>query len=108
MAKPLQLPLQLLILLAHISLHTVAQQSASITVVPNQTLAEAGYDASSIISPSFAGLGIEASNLFSFTGSDRTNQMSVNLLATLANYTGVAPRTYRPNNARSEQTLNTI
>jgi hypothetical protein len=92
MANTLRLPIQLLVLLAHASTLAVAQQSPSITLAPNQTLADADYDASSIISPSFAGLGIEASNLFSFTGNDQTNQMSVNLLATLANYTGVAPR----------------
>lgn len=36
-------------------------------------------------------MGIEPSNLFSFTGFEATNQLSVNCLENLANYTGVPP-----------------
>ena len=47
--------------------------------------------ASDIISPSFAGLGIESSNLFSYTGGSSANQLTQNLLANLANYSGTPP-----------------
>lgn len=47
--------------------------------------------ASKPLSPSFAGLGIEPSNLFSFTGGDDANELSINLLQNLANYTGTPP-----------------
>lgn len=36
----------------------------------------------------FAGFGIEPSNLFSFTGQENQNDLSINLLQNLANYTG--------------------
>ena len=58
---------------------------------PNVSVAEAGRSVSLPISPSFAGLGIEFSNLFSFTGAEVANNLSINLLTTLANYTGVPP-----------------
>lgn len=47
--------------------------------------------ASDIIDPSFAGFGIEPSNLFSFTGQSSPNQLSINLLENLASYTGTPP-----------------
>lgn len=40
---------------------------------------------------SFAGFGIEPSNLFSFTGGDQPNQLSINLLQNLADYSGTPP-----------------
>lgn len=46
---------------------------------------------SRIISPSFAGLGIEPSNLFSFTGGAQENELTKNLLQNLVDYTGVPP-----------------
>lgn len=46
---------------------------------------------SQIIDPSFAGFGIEPSNLFSFTGYADPNQLSFNLLDNLVNYTGRPP-----------------
>jgi hypothetical protein len=46
---------------------------------------------SRIISPSFAGFGIEPSNLFSFTGGAEENQLTKNLLENLRDYTGVPP-----------------
>lgn len=36
-------------------------------------------------------LGIEPSNLYSYTGGSTTNALSVNLLNNLANYTGAPP-----------------
>lgn len=53
--------------------------------------ASAPTDASAVLSPSFAGFGIEPSNLFSFTGGSETNALSINLLQNLADYTGVPP-----------------
>lgn len=47
--------------------------------------------ASDFISPSFAGFGIEPSNLFSFTGGQEENVLSKNLIENLANYTGTPP-----------------
>jgi hypothetical protein len=47
--------------------------------------------ASGPLSPSFAGFGIEPSNLFSFTGGSSANDLSVNLLQNLADYSGAPP-----------------
>lgn len=46
---------------------------------------------SPVLSPAYAGMGIEPTNLFSFTGTDTVNLMTYNLLMNLANYTGVPP-----------------
>lgn len=46
---------------------------------------------SDVIDPSFAGFGIEPSNLFSFTGYDTPNQLTFNLLDNLVSYTGMPP-----------------
>lgn len=46
---------------------------------------------SQVLSSSFAGLGIEPSNLFSFTGHDTPNQLSINLLQHLTDYAGAPP-----------------
>ncbi|KAF4550101.1 Glycosyl hydrolase family 79 C-terminal beta domain-containing protein 1 [Elsinoe fawcettii] len=46
---------------------------------------------SDFIDPSYAGFGIEPSNLFSFTGYDKPNKLSFNLIDTLTNYTGAPP-----------------
>lgn len=50
-------------------------------------------DISQIVDISFAGFGIEPSNLFSFTGGASQNDLSVNLLENLSNYTG-KPRSH--------------
>merc|ERR1711939_1078474 len=63
-----------------------AQDTVSLAITAKPT---AG--ASKIISPSFAGFGIESSNLYSFTGGSSENQLTKNLLANLANYTGTPP-----------------
>jgi hypothetical protein len=47
--------------------------------------------ASDYLDPSYAGFGIEPSNLFSFTGGDAVNQFSVQLLQNLADYSGAPP-----------------
>lgn len=48
-------------------------------------------DHSDYIDPSFAGFGIEPSNLFSFTGYDQPNALTFNLIDNLVNYTGKPP-----------------
>ncbi|EUC45449.1 glycoside hydrolase family 79 protein [Bipolaris oryzae ATCC 44560] len=71
---------------AILSLPAATAQSLSIS--PNT---KAPKDASDYINPSFAGFGIEPSNLFSFTGGDQINQFSVKLLQNLADYSGAPP-----------------
>ncbi|KAL2439013.1 hypothetical protein ABEF95_015475 [Exophiala dermatitidis] len=63
-----------------------AQNTVSLAITAQPT-----SGASGIISPSFAGFGIESSNLFSFTGGSKQNELTQNLLANLANYTGTPP-----------------
>lgn len=46
---------------------------------------------SDFIDPSFAGFGIEPSNLFSFTGYETPNELTFNLIDNLVNYTGRPP-----------------
>lgn len=48
-------------------------------------------DHSDFVSPSFAGFGIEPSNLFSFAGYENPNDLTFNLLDNLVNYTGAPP-----------------
>ncbi|KAI1344547.1 glycoside hydrolase family 79 protein [Xylariaceae sp. FL0016] len=48
-------------------------------------------NASAAISPSFAGLGVEPSQLFSFMGGSNKNELTTTLLANLANFTGQPP-----------------
>ncbi|KAF1829451.1 hypothetical protein BDW02DRAFT_509957 [Decorospora gaudefroyi] len=49
---------------------------------------DAPNEASDYLDPSYAGFGIEPSNLFSFTGGDTPNQFSIQLLQNLADYSG--------------------
>ncbi|EXJ61372.1 uncharacterized protein A1O5_11930 [Cladophialophora psammophila CBS 110553] len=65
---------------------TAAQNTVSLALTAQPT-----SGASGVISPSFAGFGIESSNLFSFTGGSDENQLTKNLLENLANYTGTPP-----------------
>lgn len=65
-----------------------AQTTASVS--PAASAAKAS-DISQVLSPSFAGVGIEPSNLFSFTGFDTANNLSVTLLQNLATYAGAPP-----------------
>lgn len=69
------------------SRNAVADSTASICIAS----AQPSNGASNVISPSFAGFGIEMSNLYSFTGFDTANPLSINLLNNLANYTGTPP-----------------
>lgn len=62
-----------------------AQSSITVSLAPKAT-SVAGI--SQNISPSFAGFGIEPSNLYSFTGAQTANSLSINLMQNLANYSG--------------------
>ncbi|KAJ4410601.1 hypothetical protein N0V82_009192 [Gnomoniopsis sp. IMI 355080] len=61
--------------------------SDSVTI----SLASVSAPATDYVDRSFAGFGIEPSNLFSFTGGADTNSLSVNLLDNLGKYTGKPP-----------------
>lgn len=67
---------------------SAAQDAASVTPAAKPAQASG---VSGKLSPSFAGMGIEPSNLFSFTGGSTPNQLSINLLQNLANYSGAPP-----------------
>ncbi|KAF3762674.1 family 79 glycoside hydrolase [Cryphonectria parasitica EP155] len=62
--------------------------SNTISISPTETPPS---DIAGVVDVSFAGFGIEPSNLFSFTGEEDTNDLSINLMANLANYTGKPP-----------------
>lgn len=62
--------------------------SDSVTI----SLASVSAPATNYVDRSFAGFGIEPSNLFSFTGGADTNSLSVNLLENLGKYTGELPQ----------------
>lgn len=68
---------------------TIAQNVVLLT--PNASVSQAIGSLSQVLSPSFAGFGLEPSNLYSFTGAREPNLLSLNLLQNLANYTGVPP-----------------
>lgn len=61
----------------------IAQNTISLAPQANP-----GNSASDFLSPSYAGFGIEPSNLFSFTGGDDANHFSIQLLQNLADYSG--------------------
>jgi hypothetical protein len=66
--------------------HAFAQSSLSLSPSSN-----APDGASDYLDASFAGFGIEPSNLFSFTGGDTPNTLSIKLLQNLADYSGAPP-----------------
>ena len=69
-----------------LSQFVIAQSSISLSPSSN-----APDGASEYLDASFAGFGIEPSNLFSFTGGDTPNTFSVKLLQNLADYSGAPP-----------------
>jgi len=75
---------------ALLSLLTPALAQNAITLTPAAQAAQA-TGISQIVGPSFAGMGIEPSNLFSFTGGKQPNELSLNLIRNLANYSGAPP-----------------
>ncbi|EPQ32304.1 uncharacterized protein PFL1_00500 [Pseudozyma flocculosa PF-1] len=69
-----------------------ASSAVAQTVTLNPALSSSqAASLSPVISPSYAGLGIEPSNLLAFTGTTSVNQLTFQLLSNLANYTGVPP-----------------
>ncbi|KAL9115165.1 MAG: hypothetical protein Q9227_000959 [Pyrenula ochraceoflavens] len=66
----------------------VAFSQNSISLSPSSSPPK---DASNVLDRSFAGFGIEPSNLYSFTGGTEQNDLSVNLLQNLADNTGAPP-----------------
>ncbi|TKX19689.1 hypothetical protein C1H76_8135 [Elsinoe australis] len=78
----------LLIALSSLSL---AAAQGTLNLRPIASLANGSTRYSDFIDPSFAGFGIEPSNLFSFTGYDKPNELSFNLIGNLNNYTGAPP-----------------
>ncbi|KIW06869.1 uncharacterized protein PV09_02545 [Verruconis gallopava] len=78
----LRLPVALILL-------SFATSTYAQTISPASSASGAG--ASGPLDPSFAGFGIEPSNIFSFTGGSSANELSVNLLQNLADYSGAPP-----------------
>lgn len=66
----------------------VAQQSVSLAPPPSQNNAA---PLSPVLTPSYAGLGIEPTSLYIFTGAQSRNNLTYNLLMNLQNYSGVPP-----------------
>ncbi|GAB7351666.1 hypothetical protein MBLNU459_g2264t1 [Dothideomycetes sp. NU459] len=77
------------LLFAAAAFRRVQSQSVA-SVVPVASAAQAS-SISQVLSPSFAGVGIEPSNLFSFTGDSQPNNLSITLLQNLADYAGAPP-----------------
>ncbi|KAF2093108.1 hypothetical protein NA57DRAFT_48977 [Rhizodiscina lignyota] len=68
-----------------------AQNASEITLTPAAKGASVA-NLSQIVAPSFAGMGIEPTNLFSFLGYSQTNALSIQLFQNLADYSGVPPQ----------------
>lgn len=64
---------------------------AQVSLSPAQNAQNAGSTISNTINPSYAGFGIEPSDLFVFVGTSSPLQLTYNLLSNLANYTGAPP-----------------
>lgn len=75
---------------ALLSLLTPALAQDAITLTPAAQAAQA-TGISQIAGPGFVGMGIEPSNLFSFTGGESPNELSLNLIENLGNYSGAPP-----------------
>jgi hypothetical protein len=76
------------IVLPLLSLSQLAHAQSSLSLSPPGSAPDG---ASSYLDASFAGFGIEPSNLFSFTGGSTPNQLSIKLLQNLADYAGAPP-----------------
>ncbi|KAJ4379635.1 hypothetical protein N0V86_004817 [Didymella sp. IMI 355093] len=76
------------IVLPLLSLSQLALAQSSLSLSPPGSAPDG---ASSYLDASFAGFGIEPSNLFSFTGGSTPNQLSIKLLENLADYAGAPP-----------------
>ncbi|KAF2703652.1 glycoside hydrolase family 79 protein [Pleomassaria siparia CBS 279.74] len=69
---------------------TTLSLAQNITLSPATTTTNASL-VSAILDPSFAGFGIEPSNLFDFAGGETANALSIGLLQNLADYSGAPP-----------------
>jgi hypothetical protein len=78
----------LLLLITLFTQQTWAQSSVNANIAGNASTAGT---LSPILSPSYAGMGIEPTNLIAFTGGASPNPLTINLLNNLAKYTGVPP-----------------
>ncbi|KDN52398.1 glycoside hydrolase family 79 protein [Tilletiaria anomala UBC 951] len=78
------------LLLASATSVTAQNNAGTVSLSPAANVQSAN-GLSVVLSPSFAGMGIEPSNLLSFTGSGSVNQLTYQLLSNLANYSGVPP-----------------
>jgi hypothetical protein len=73
-----------------LSFVSIAYTQSTATISPvSQATSATGV--SNALDAAYAGFGIEPSNLFSFTGGDTANTLSVNLLQNLGNYAGIPP-----------------
>ncbi|KAN0066213.1 hypothetical protein ACQY0O_000307 [Thecaphora frezii] len=70
--------------------HALLASAQSVTLRPALNSTQA-TSLSPVLSPSYAGMGIEPSNLLAFTGTTTVNSLTYQLLENLANYTGVPP-----------------
>ncbi|KAJ1036052.1 hypothetical protein NDA18_000199 [Ustilago nuda] len=64
---------------------------ADVNLSPAANVAQAGSSVSNIINPSYAGFGIEPTDILVYTGTTSRNQLTFNLLSNLANYTSAPP-----------------
>lgn len=64
---------------------------AQVQISPSQSVGGAGSVVSNTINPSYAGFGIEPSDLFVYTGNTTANPLTYHLLNNLAGYTGAPP-----------------
>lgn len=88
MPAPAGSSLALLAVAAAAAVASAVAQSVSLTPPANSNSAS---PLSPVLTPSYAGLGIEPTSLFQFTGTTSRNNLTFQLLTNLANYTGVAP-----------------
>ncbi|KAK8040786.1 Beta-glucuronidase [Apiospora phragmitis] len=70
----------------HCLLSVLANDALSVTVSDTTPLGASAY-----VDPSFAGFGIEPSNLFSFMGQEEPNKLTLNLVDNLVKLTGRPP-----------------
>ena len=68
-----------------------AQNVSELTLTPAAKAASAA-NLSQITPPSFAGMGLEPTNLFAYLGFSETNAFTMQLLQNLADYSGVPPQ----------------
>lgn len=65
--------------------------TADVNLSPGSSVSQAGSSVSNTINPSYAGFGIEPTDLLVYTGTSSRNELTYNLLSNLAGYTGAPP-----------------